>query len=791
MMKQTVRWSAACLVASALVACGGGGGGAAVSPPAVPANVAIAAAAVQASNDSASNSTSAFSVLQAAGVPVVSVTPKSGSTAGVTKVNFTVFSGGTVVTGLTTANLAVAMAKLTPASNGRPSYWSSYISGAGQQAATDPAGTLSYNAMGYYTYTLSTDITDPAQTNNVAYEPTKTQRVALELHYTNAAGATVTVNPYFDYSLSSNSSVALCSNNANVAPCSANQSKQVADVSSCNSCHQTLSAHNGAAVSTQMCVMCHNPGTTDSSSGNVLTLSTMVHSIHAGKLLANSTLQGTAQPYVVGSTDYSNVGFPQDLRNCSVCHSASNPLTPQGDNWKTLPAQETCLSCHSSNAGSTWDSQHKVYAPLFGGTTGNSKSLPDSACSTCHVDGAALSTTNVHWSQVVSDSALYQMNILSATLNDTVNHQGRSVTVTYNLSNPQNGNALYNLSGAQFAKLQLVLGYQNVVGQSAASTEYSSFNTGGSSAAVYANSGSNNGANQYSVSIPLPNDSATAVARGSARVVSIGQVVEPAVSVSQGAQRPPLGNGATVNVPVQQASLEFALSGTLQPRRVVVSTTQCNTCHGALGTASGSNTLPNGVHNGAASSVESCAVCHDANSTNSTAMSAYGGFSESYQFKRMIHGIHGGAARSASFNYTAPTPANAFSGASTNYSTAVQWPGVKNAMNCNACHVNNSYQSDRSTLGAVVSKPNGGTDPNQWLVISPKAASCSACHDGGTLTDGTPVAQHMAGNGGFFSPVPAYAASQGALASTPVESCDQCHAVGSQIKPVNTVHGQQ
>ena len=86
-----------------------------------------------------------------------------------------------------------------------------------------------------------------------------------------------------------------------------------------------------------------------------------------------------------------------------------------------------------------------------------------------------------------------------------------------------------------------------------------------------------------------------------------------------------------------------------QPRRVVVSTTQCNTCHGALGTASGSNTLPNGVHNGAASSVESCAVCHDANSTNSTAMSAYGGFSESYQFKRMIHGIHGGAARSASF----------------------------------------------------------------------------------------------------------------------------------------------
>ena len=38
-------------------------------------------------------------------------------------------------------------------------------------------------------------------------------------------------------------------------------------------------------------------------------------------------------------SDFSDVGFPQDLRNCTKCHSASNPNTPQGDNWKNLPGR--------------------------------------------------------------------------------------------------------------------------------------------------------------------------------------------------------------------------------------------------------------------------------------------------------------------------------------------------------------------------------------------------------------------------------------------------------------------
>ena len=69
----------------------------------------------------------------------------------------------------------------------------------------------------------------------------------------------------------------------------------------------------------------------------------MVHKIHAGRLLDSQLRQPGGEDYTIwgyGSTkhDYAEVGFPQDLRNCAKCHSAANPATPQGDNWKTKPS---------------------------------------------------------------------------------------------------------------------------------------------------------------------------------------------------------------------------------------------------------------------------------------------------------------------------------------------------------------------------------------------------------------------------------------------------------------------
>ena len=859
-------WGALALAISALAGCGGGGGGGGGGTPLPSTSIgqAIAAAAAVAANDTSTNSSSAFKVLQDAGVPAMTV-PATGPAT----VNFTVFSGGTVKTGLTNANIRIAIAKLVPGTNGNIDQWMNYVSrtetatqGVGpngnpvlasaRQATTDPntAASVVYNADGYYTYTLTTDIRDPAKTAGVTFEPNRTHRVAIQLSYTDMAGQTVLVNPYFD--------ITFDASGKSVAVSDPSKTRVMADVSSCNGCHERLALHGGGRVDVQFCVMCHNSGTTDANSGNVLTMQTMVHKIHAGRRLATTT---GGEDYVIwGYRDsrngYAEVGFPQDLRNCSVCHSAANPKTPQGDNWKRRASKESCLTCHANNAGSNWDTTHAIIANALVAPGAAAKQIANADCAACHREGSNLGADRVHWNQNEENAAKYKMNIESATYDSAA----RKVTVKYHVSDPTNNNAAYNLltpdctgSGAtltcsnttKFGNLRFYLAYQNLVGQSTLITEFTAYNNGGSSANAYAYKGTNDGSNHYTVDIPLPADSATAVAAGTARVVSIGQVKEPLLEVRSTDPRPAVVPTVLINTVMQHTYMEVALTGTLNPRRQVVSNEKCNVCHGSLGTASGSNTAnvianqSNAFHSGARNSVEACPVCHDANRMSSTVMTNGLALNESYQFKRMIHGIHGNSRRTYPFTHGNPV-AGVFSkegslqadgfflsdqtvtvnnlaktvitagtvvpkGATfqtiesmlntartnagytgspasiENYAAEVLWPGV--GVNCNACHVNDSHKTDRGPLGAVVSKPLVGsplaadTNPLNWMVISPMAATCTACHDSAAAMD------HVKsfGNGSFGNRTQANSMKI-------QEVCADCHAIGG-FKGVDIVHG--
>jgi hypothetical protein len=258
-------------------------------------------------------------------------------------------------------------------------------------------------------------------------------------------------------------------------------------------------------------------------------------------------------------------------------------------------------------------------------------------------------------------------------------------------------------------------------------------------------------------------------------------------------------------------------------------------CHGALGTTSGSNTLANAFHSGARNTVEACVLCHDQNrSSSSTVMTNGMALQENYSFKRMIHGIHGNSKRTSPFTHGNPvkgpfdksgklladgiflndytirgfapvvvpagTPVAAGATFLTieeqiniaakglgytgdpvtieNYAAEVAYPAV--GLNCNGCHVNDSWKQDRSTVGSVVSVPKVGTtpDPNplNWLVITPKAATCSSCHDSTTAIN------HMVGVGGSKFGT----ATQGQSFQTQ-ESCVDCHAPGSP-RGVDVVH---
>jgi OmcA/MtrC family decaheme c-type cytochrome len=96
--------------------------------------------------------------------------------------------------------------------------------------------------------------------------------------------------------------------------------------------------------------------------------------------------------------------------------------------------------------------------------------------------------------------------------------------------------------------------------------------------------------------------------------------------------------------------------------------------------------------------------------------------------------------------------------------------------------VNNSWQKDPNPIGAVVAKPYvAGTatidaDPRNWIVITPKAASCSSCHDSTTAIN------HMVGVGGA-----AFGTASQAASLQTTESCVDCHA---PTKPwgVDVVH---
>ncbi|MDH5539015.1 MAG: OmcA/MtrC family decaheme c-type cytochrome [Rhizobacter sp.] len=902
-----MRLGSAALLAAVVAGCGGGGGGGGAAPAPAPApggstptvQQAIASAAAVADNDTSSNSSASFSVVQSAGVPAVTV-------ASPPKVNFTVFSDGAVKKGLTLSNVSMAIAKLVPGSNGDPDKWVNYVSrkevatagkGPGNvpvlpeawQATTDPKDSLVENADGYYTYTFKADIKDPAwtavvnnvtySTNGATYEPSLTHRIAIQLSYTNAAGETVRVNPYYDFTLDASGN--------SVPVTDPSKTRKMTDVSSCNGCHEKLALHGGGRVDTQFCVMCHNPGTTDANSGHVLILANMVHKIHSGRLLKSQLDAGKGgEDYTIwgfrdSKHDYAEVGFPQDLRNCTKCHSADpkNPTddpgrparTPQGDNWKTVVTKQACLTCHANKVGSDWNASHELFARDAGVVGPNpnplakATDLTNAQCAACHKPGSNIASERVHWNQNEENAAKYKMNIETVTLVQAPSTTATgSVQVKYYLSDPTNGGAKYKLEDdpAKFGSLYLYLAYQSLPGQSTAVTEFTSYNNPSNSAGsarVTAISGTNDGTNVYTNTITIPvnlqdtTDPAKPkdirVASGTARVVSIGQIREPKLEVKWATDpRPEVVPADTVNTVVQNTWKEFAITGPLTPRRTIVATEKCNVCHGALGTTSGSNTLANAFHGGARNIVEACVTCHDPNRMSSTVMTNGLALNESYQFKRMIHGIHGNSKRTYPFTHGnpvrgafgkdgtlplggsfladysirgfTPTPAGPVVAAGTavaanstfqsigdlitaaartvgytgsavsfeNYAAEVAWPGV--GINCNVCHVDNSYKVDRGPVGSVVSQPAGVTDPLGWLTISPKAATCTACHDSSAAISHVTsfgAANHAGRAGGGD------ATQKSTMLGSPTqvgETCSDCHASGG-FKGVDIVHGQK
>ena len=819
----------ASLLAAALVGCSGGGGGGgdvAGTTPTPPASTTIAAAAAVAANDTAVNPPAAFTVVQNSGVPAVTINSAP-------KVNFTVISDGAVVKGLTTSNVSFIIAKLVPGTNGAPDQWVSYTTrietataGVGPggkpalasavQATTDTktATQLVYNDAGYYTYTFSTDVTQSA-----AYDPSKTHRVAIKLSYTNKAGATILVNPYFDFSISNGNAVAVTDSS---------KTRKVVDIGSCNECHSALALHGGGRVDTQYCVLCHNAGTTDANSGNVLELRVMAHKIHFGEHAKELFGKDyTIWGFQNSAHDYTEVTYPQPFANCTKCHdgakkdAAGKQLAAQGDNWKKVPSRAACGACHqgvdfATGKGVTMeDAEAAVRADTA--TPGSGAAIR--AKSFGHIGGAKSDDSQCVLCHGAADIPVYHVTVdteLSAA-NFRAYYKGTAIPVASQLNLPAGVYKIdfeikqVTVAGAAGAKKATVVyrilkdgqpvtlnatGFliDNVDGTPSIYVAYARPQDGVASPADW-----NASANATVLALrdgklqTGPDASGFYTATLSATIPDDAKMVTAAMGINYAGfvqlNHPSYPKGILLREP----KFPMKLADGNTARRSIVSADKCNNCHAQLGV------LPT-FHGGARNNGEGCAICHDPNRATGHigASNSFGG-GWSVATKNLIHGIHGSSKREQAFSYeaTAENPGGF---------QKVTYPGV--LKNCEQCHVPGSYDFGAAANSAAVSNLLWFTDANgnmsnptgapsiglsPWvttlgkgqisytsdnLVSSPIASSCFGCHDS------SKAVTHMVGNGGtlvsLFSSVASVATRPAVGAASSMtfvkkELCMDCH----------------
>jgi OmcA/MtrC family decaheme c-type cytochrome len=297
-------------------------------------------------------------------------------------VNFTVRNlKGSAMKNIPVANFAgIALLQLVPGDptpntgNGQAlDTWISHIANCATcQASTETANaaTLVDHGDGTYTYTFQKDVVNPTAYDGgmaiagVAFDANAVHRFALRFARSDNMFRPVDVT--YDY---------VPATGANVD----GQNDKV-NVSNCLSCHNqwrasplnvggTTPFHGGQRYDVRYCVVCHNDqrkyvgtaitgnaiiaepsidgfGVMTPPAGQtsirvlrgeaVINLPVFAHKIHNGD---NLTLTG---PYAGLGTNINSFAFPQDVRNCTKCHSSA----AKADNWKNKPSRRACGACH-------------------------------------------------------------------------------------------------------------------------------------------------------------------------------------------------------------------------------------------------------------------------------------------------------------------------------------------------------------------------------------------------------------------------------------------------------------
>lgn len=639
---------------------------------------------------------------------------------------------GNPVRNLPADSISFNFAQLLPGTDGNASAWQSYINqiespGVGPgtesqvQATTESGseGTLQENADGTYRYTFATDVTNVTDPIPVSYLPQLTHRVSFEIR-----GFVPVENPAFDFRPSDGATDSILS-------------RDIVKTATCNVCHEELALHGGGRLETKQCVTCHNPGSTDANSGNVVDMKVMIHKIHAGENL----------PSVIGGRDYCIYGFgdnehcygdvvyPQDIRNCANCHDADDPQTPDAANWYTVPTAEACGSCHDNVNFSTGEGHAE-------NDLGLGIAVDNSQCATCHATNAnsRIEVRQAHRILTQEQAARYSLDILGI---DFGGGPGSSPMVNFSVSDPTNGGQPYDLAldpvlSDPESGLRFYMGWPT---------------------ADYTNEGSGSEQGQPPERTELYNDdgmlNATEIDPGVYQLAL--SPIPPAATGSGAVSFEGRLESAVGRLPVTTAVDFFPITDVPAiPRRQKVDVERCDNCHQLL-SEHGNNRNDN---------IDACVICHNSafgSTTQPLPDDTLTNFSD--DFKVLIHRVHG----------------------------QVRYP--QRLSNCTACHTDEGFYPVSAGSGVLATTIFTGADPvdqSDDVNITPNAAACSVCHGG----DDARI--HMEQNGGSFDACQAgdgtirhridLCGAGGTLGPLTQESCTVCHGPG-RVADVATVHG--
>ena len=454
------------------------------------------------------------------------------------------------------------------------------------------------------------------------------------------------------------------------------QVRDVVRTEACNQCHDPLAIHGGGTRRiTQLCILCHQPQSIDDLSGNTVDFKVMIHKIHRGRDLP-SVQAGT--PYFIEDEDFSEIGWPQDTRNCTTCHQGGT----QSDNYKTQPSRVACGSCHDDVNFAT--GEHHA-----GGIQ-----TDDNLCTICHAADTGLefdlSVTGVHTIANFSKQLPgLKMEITGVTNTNPGNKPTVTFTVTDGKGNPVDATKLNQLS---FALAGPTTDYtfvtRSTAGVPATENALATVKPSGSGFTF-----------TFNTALPAEASGTYAVSAQARQTYTLAG--------------PLLGQSFAARDDAFNPVFYFSVDGSaVEPRRAVVDVnSRCNVCHKKLA-----------MHGGGRLNNEYCVFCHNPAAVDNPDGARAAGrevpageVPTSINFRFLIHRWHTGEELTRDFKIY-----RTFGIFSPN--EEVFFPGDRR--NCAKCHVNDSYELPLPSTNANTVAPREFYSP-----LGPAASACLGCHD--------------------------------------------------------------